>query len=170
MSRERDPLRMPRAGLEMAPLAALVSMPLPGSRTVLQPARLLGESALGAVVVLGIHQALLSALRSEALVRRGVLDRRSQVRIVVASALGAMRQGAAIGLVLGPVLLVLPWLSLPLTVLSVVGVGCASRDLAHAFWDGLSPAQRHDLHRAAYAAGVSLNRLMGGGRNAAMTL
>jgi len=57
---------------------------------------------------------------------------------------------------------VLPWLSLPLGILSVLGVGRASLDLAHAFWDGLSSQQRAELHQAAYRAGVNLNRLLGG--------
>jgi hypothetical protein len=161
MSRDRDPFRMPRAGLEMAPLAGLVSLALPGSRTALHPARLLSEATLGAVVVYGIYQALLSALRSEALVRRGALGRREQLHIISQTAWAAMQQGAATGLILRVVLLVLPWLSLPLALLSVVGVGRASLDLAHAFWDGLNVQQRSELHRAAYAAGVSLNRLMG---------
>ncbi len=161
MSRDRDPFQIPRAGLEVAPLAGLVSLSLPGSPTALSPGRLLSEATLGSVVVYGIYQALLSALRCEALVRRGELDRRAQFRIVCQTAWGAMQQGAAVGLVLSVVLLVLPWLSLPLGVLSVVGVGRASLDLAHAFWDGLSSQQRGELHRAAYAAGVSLNRLLG---------
>lgn len=161
MSRDRDPFQMPRAGLEVAPLAALVSIPLPGRSAALPTGRLLGESTLGAVVVYGVYQALLSALRCEALVRRGELDRRAQVRIVCRSAWAAMQQGAAIGVVLSVVVLVLPWLSLPLAWLSVAGVGRASLDLAHAFWDGLSPLQRRDLHRAAYGAGVSLHRLLG---------
>ncbi len=162
MARERDPFQIPRAGLEMVPLAALVSIPLPGPTVSLHSGRLLSESTLGAVVVYGLYQALLSALRSEVLVRRGEIDRRAQVRIVCQTASAAMQQGAAIGLVLGVVLLVLPWLSLPLGLLSVVGAGCASLDLVHAFWDGLSPQQRRELHRAAYAAGVSLNRLLAG--------
>jgi hypothetical protein len=170
MSRDRDPFQIPRAGLEAAPLAGLVSIPLPGRTVPLPSGRLVAESTLGAVVVYGIYQALLSALRCEALVRRGELDRQAQVRIVSRSAWAAMQQGAAIGVVLSLVVLVLPWLSLPLGLLSVVGVGRASLDLAHAFWDGLSPLQRHDLHRAAYAAGVSLHRLLGGGRLAAGSL
>lgn len=158
---------MPRAGLEMAPLAGLVSIPLPGPPAPLHSGRLLSESTLGAVVVFGIYQALLSALRCEALVRRGELDRRDQLRIVRDTAWTAMQQGAAFGLVLSMLLLVLPWLSVPLGVLSVVGVGRASLDLAHAFWDGLSLQQRAELHRAAYAAGVSLHRLVGGRQVAA---
>lgn len=170
MSRDRDPFQMPRAGLEMAPLAGLVSIRLPGPPAALHSGRLLSESTLGAVVVFGVYQALLSALRSEALVRRGELDRSAQLRIVGDSAWAAMQQGAAIGLVLSLVLLVLPWLSLPLGLLSVVGVGRASLDLAHAFWDGLSPQQRGELHRAAYAAGVSLNRLLAGRQADAVSL
>jgi len=42
----------------------------------------------------------------------------------------------------------------------VVGLGKASLDLFHAFWDGLSPEQRLHLHAAAYDAGVNLNRLV----------
>lgn len=164
MSRDRDPFQIPRAGLEMAPLAGLVSIPLPGAPGGVHSGRLLSESTLGAVVVYGIYQALLSALRSEALVRRGALDRRSQARLVAHTAWTAMQQGAAIGLVLSLVLLVLPWLSLPMGLLSIVGVGRATLDLGHAFWDGLSPLQRNELHRAAYSAGVSLNRLLGGGQ------
>lgn len=164
MSRDRDPFQMPRVGLEMAPLAGLVSIRLPaGPAAALNNGRLLSESTMGAVVVFGVYQALLSALRCEALVRRGALDRRAQLRIVSQTAWAAMQQGAALGLVLSLVLLVLPWLSLPLGLLSVVGVGRASLDLAHAFWDGLSPLQRSELHQAAYAAGVSLHRLLGGG-------
>jgi len=168
MARDRDPLQIPRAGLEIAPLAGLVSIPLPGSPASAPSLRLLSESTLGAVVVFGIYQALLSALRSEALVRRGALDRRAQVRLVCETAWVAMQQGAAVGLTLTLVLLVLPWLSLPLALLGAVGVGRASFDLAHAFWDGLSLQQRNELHRAAYAAGVSLDRLLGGSRLAGM--
>ena len=164
MARERDPFRMPRAGLELTPLAGVVTIPLTGPSPTLPPGRLLSQATLGAVVVFGVYQALLSALRCEALVRRGELGRREQVRIVCDTAWAAMQRGAALGLVLSLVLLALPWLNLPLGVLSVVGVGRASLDLAHAFWDGLSPLQRSELHSAAFAAGVSLQRFLCGGR------
>lgn len=162
MARARDPFQLPRAGLELAPLAALVSIPLPAVGSAGTTGRLLGESTLGAVVIYGVYQALLSGLRSEAMVRRGELDRRRQAQLVLRSSLEAMQAGAAIGLPLGVLVLVLPWLSLPLGLLSVVGVGRASLDLAHAFWDGLSVEQRRELHQAAHAAGVSLHRLVAG--------
>jgi len=55
------------------------------------------------------------------------------------------RQGAAVSLVLAVVLLVFPWLSVPLALLGLVGMGKASLDLFHAFWDGLDEVQRADL-------------------------
>ena len=66
------------------------------------------------------------------------------------------------GLVLSLLVLLCPWLALPLTVMGAVGLGKASLDLFHAFWDGLSTSQQRQLHAAAYEAGVNLNRLLGG--------
>ena len=51
---------------------------------------------------------------------------------------------------------------MPLTVMGAVGLGKASLDLFHAFWDGLSATQQRQLHAAAYEAGVNLHRLLGG--------
>jgi hypothetical protein len=65
-----------------------------------------------------------------------------------------------VGLVLGLVLLVFPWLSLPMTLAGLVGAGKASLDLFHAFWDGLDATQRAELHDAAYRAGMNLGRLV----------
>lgn len=56
-----------------------------------------------------------------------------------------------------------PWLALPLSLVDIAGMGKASMDLFHAFWDGLSPAQRERLHEAAYEAGVQLGGLVNGG-------
>jgi hypothetical protein len=166
MTRERDPFRLPLAGLEIAPLAALLALPLPGRPASPPASRLLVESGLGALVVVGVYQALLSGLRCEALVRRGAMDRSTQLRTVMVSACLAMRDGAALGLVLSVLLLVLPWLAVPLGLVGALGLGRASIDVAHAFWDGLSPSQRRELHQAAFRAGVSLNRLLAGAASA----
>jgi hypothetical protein len=166
MGRDRDPDRIPRAGYELAPIAGLTSLPLGGSPSPLGSARLLGESTLGAVLVYAIYQALLTALRTEAMVRRSQLDRSAQVRLIGSSVWGSMKDGAAVGLALSVLLLIVPWLSMPLAVLGVVGMGKASLDLLHAFWDGLNEQQKAELHEAAYAAGVNLNRLLQGGAQA----
>ena len=161
MTRERDPFRIPRAGVEAAPLAGLASIDL-GSAGSLGSGEFVAESTLGAVAVYAIYQALLSTLRTEAMVRRGEISRREQALLVARTVWRSVQQGAAVGLVLGLLLLVFPWLSLPLTVVGMVGAGKASLDLFHAFWDGLSAEQRAELHEAAYRAGVNLGRLLRG--------
>jgi hypothetical protein len=162
MTRERDPYQIPRAGLEAAPLAGLAGLRVTNPQPGLPTRQLVSEATVAGVIVYATYQALLSGLRSEGLVRRGVLTRTAQVRLILSTVWEAMKEGTAVGLVLSLVLLVCPWLSLPLTVLGAVGFGKASIDLFHAFWDGLSEGQKRQLHAAAYDAGVNLNRLLGG--------
>ncbi|MFM1798487.1 MAG: hypothetical protein RLZZ117_765 [Cyanobacteriota bacterium] len=162
MTRERDPFQIPRAGLEAAPLAGLATLRLGAPRSVLSTRQLVTEATLAGMVVYGVYQALLSGLRSEGLVRRGVLTRSAQARLILATVWEAMKEGTAVGLGLSLIVLVFPWLAMPLTVMGAVGLGKASIDLFHAFWDGLSPSQQGQLHAAAYEAGVNLNRLLGG--------
>lgn len=160
MARELDPFRIPRAGLETVPLAGLATLPLLGGQANLGPRQLISEATLAGVLVYAAYQALLSGLRTEAMVRRGELGRASQVALIGRSVWASMKEGTAVSLVLSLVLLVCPWLAMPMAVLGVVGLGKASLDLFHAFWDGLSPEQRLQLHAAAYEAGVNLNRLI----------
>jgi hypothetical protein len=162
MTRERDPFQIPRAGLEAVPLAGWAALGIGVPGPALPTRQLVTEVTLAGMVVYGVYQALLSGLRSEGLVRRGVLSRPAQARLILATVWEAMKEGTAVGLVLSLVVLVCPWLALPLTVMGAVGLGKASVDLFHAFWDGLSDSQRRQLHAAAYDAGVNLNRLLGG--------
>jgi hypothetical protein len=162
MTRERDPLQIPRAGLEAAPLAGWAVLRIGAPRPSLPTRALVTEATLAGIVVYGVYQALLSGLRSEGLVRRGLLSRPAQARLIFATVWEAMKEGTAVGLVLSLVVLVFPWLALPLTVMGAVGLGKASLDLFHSFWDGLSSSQRRQLHAAAYEAGVNLHRLLGG--------
>ncbi|MDM7954090.1 MAG: hypothetical protein QUV07_12865 [Cyanobium sp. CZS 25K] len=162
MSREHDPFRIPRAGWEVAPLAGLASIDVNGNGGAFSGGEVVAESTLGGVVVHAIHQALLTALRTEALRQRGAIDRATQVRTIALTVWEAGKQGAMVSAVLGVVLLVFPWLGWPLALLGAVGMGKASLDLFHAFWDGLSEAQRAELLAAAHEAGVNLRRLLDG--------
>lgn len=162
MSRERDPYRIPRAGWEIAPTAGLASIDLNGNHGALTGGEFIGESTVGGMLVFAIYQALLTGLRTEAMRKRGEIDRSTQVQAILASVWETTKQGAAVSAVLSVVLLVFPWLGFPLSLIGIVGLGKASIDLVHAFWDGLSEEQRLDLHRAALEAGVSLNQLLGG--------
>ena len=162
MSRERDPYRIPRAGWEIAPTAGLASIDLNGNHGALTGGEFIGESTFGGMIAFAIYQALLTGLRTEAMRKRGEIDRSTQVQAIVASVWETTKQGAAVSAVLSVVLLVFPWLGFPLSLIGMVGLGKASIDLVHAFWDGLSEEQRSDLHRAAFDAGVSLSQLLGG--------
>jgi hypothetical protein len=165
MTRERDPFQIPRAGLEAAPLAGWVGLQVTTPQVGLPTRQLVTEATLAGVLVYAAYQALLTGLRSEGLVRRGALNRTAQVRLILTTVWEAMKEGTAVGLILSLVLLVCPWLSIPLTLMGAVGMGKASLDLFHAFWDGLSEEQKQQLHAAAYDAGVNLNRLLGGSPN-----
>ncbi len=158
MARERNPLRMPGIGPEVLPIAALARFPLPGGRAA--GGRWLAGSTLGGMAVFVAYQVLLTGLRSEALVRRGLIDRPRQLLLIGGTVAVAAREGLAVSLPLGLLLLLLPWLAAPLSVLGIVGVGKASLDLFHAVWDGLDTHQRGRLHQAAHAAGVNLGRLL----------
>lgn len=160
MSRERDPYQVPQAGLEAAPLAGLAGLELSGGPVGLSTRRFLVESTVAGVMVYAAYQALLTGLRSEAMVRRGELGRGAQGRLILRTVWSSVKEGSAVSLALALLLLVCPWLSVPLGVLGVIGVGKASLDLFHAFWDGLSPWQQQQLHEAAYEAGVHLGGLV----------
>ncbi len=162
MARERDPFRIPRTGAEAVPIAAFAAIDLQAGRPPLSGRMFVAESSLGGVVVYAVYQALLTSLRTEALVRRGALGRHEQMGLILSTVGSAVRQGAAVSLVLGLLLLLAPWLALPLSLLGIVGMGKASMDLFHAFWDGLSPGQRVQLHEAAHEAGVRLGGLVRG--------
>jgi len=156
MTRQQDPFRIPQAGLETAPLAGLASLDITTASEGFSSGEFLAESTLGGVVVYAIYQALLTTLRTEALRRRGAITRAVQLQMIANTVWASTKQGAAVSLVLAVVLLVFPWLAGPLSVLGLVGMGKASLDLFHAFWDGLDEVQRAELLAAAMEAGVNL--------------
>ena len=82
MACSRDPFQIPKAGLEIAPVAGLASINVNGSIGPVPAPEIIGESTLCAMVVYAIYQALLTALRTEAMRLRGELDRATQVQLV----------------------------------------------------------------------------------------
>jgi hypothetical protein len=162
MTRDRDPFRIPQAGVEMAPLAGLASIDVNLNGGSLSGREFVAESTLGGVVIYAIYQALLTGLRTEALRKRGSIRRAVQVQMIASTVWESVKQGAAVSLVLAVVLLIFPWLAFPLSLLGLVGMGKASLDLFHAFWDGLDELQRAELLAAAMEAGVNLRRFLNG--------
>lgn len=166
MPRDPESLSIPRAGLEIVPLAALTRIPIPACTAALSRFRLLGESTLGPLVVCATYQTVLTALRTEASVRRGELNRRHQINLVLTSLVQPSRDGMpsgfSLGLSLSLLRLFLPWLSLPLGLWGVVGLGRVSERMFNSFWDGLNPGQKAELRRKAFAAGVNLRYRLDG--------
>ena len=161
MTREHDPFRIPRAGWEVAPLAGLASVDLNHNGGAFSGGEFFSESTVGGVVLYAAYQALLSALRTEALRKRGEINRITQVRLVLSTSLESAKTGVAVGAVLSVVLLVFPWLTTPLAVMGALGSAKASLDLFHAFWDGLDEGQKLQVTIAAHEAGVSLRGFFG---------
>jgi hypothetical protein len=156
MARAHHPRQMPRAGAELLPLAAGWAQPF---ATRAAPLRL-AQTGVTALIVYGAYQVMLSALRSETLRRRGLIDRREQLSLIQGSLLDSLPRGAAFSAGLGLLLLLCPWLAAPLSLLGLVGLGKASLDLFHAVWDGLDGRQQQELLQAAHSAGVNLRRLL----------
>jgi hypothetical protein len=158
MSRSRDPFQIPRAGIEVAPLAGLASVNVNGSVGPVSATEFVSESTLGGVLVYAIYQSLLTALRTEAMRKRGVINRPTQLRLIADTVWESVREGAAVSAVLGVLLLVFPWMAFPLSILGLFGAGKASLDLFDAFWDGLTDQQQQDLKLVAYDAGISFHK------------
>ena len=145
----------------MAPLAGLASVDLNHNGGAFSGGEFFSESTVGGVVLYAAYQALLSALRTEALRKRGEINRITQVRLVLSTSLESAKTGVAVGAVLSVVLLVFPWLTTPLAVMGALGSAKASLDLFHAFWDGLDEGQKLQVTIAANEAGVSLRGFFG---------
>ncbi len=159
VARSKDPFQIPKAGLEIAPVAGLASINVNGSVGAVSAGEFLGESTLGGMLVYAIYQALLTGLRTEAMRRRGQINRATQIQLVAQTVWASVKEGAAVSAVLAVVLLVFPWMAFPLSVLGLVGTGKATIDLFDAFWDGLSDDQRQELRTLAFDAGIALGRM-----------
>jgi hypothetical protein len=159
MARSIDPFQIPKAGLEIAPVAGLASLNVNGSIGPVPAPEFIGESTLGGMVVYAIYQALLTGLRTEAMRRRGELDRATQIQLIAQTVWASVKEGAAVSAVLAFVLLLFPWMASPLSLLGLVGTGKATIDLFDAFWDGLSEDQREELMRRAFDAGIALGQV-----------
>jgi len=110
VARSKDPFHIPKAGLEIAPVAGLASINVNGSVGAVPAGEFLGESTLGGVVVYAIYQALLTGLRTEAMRRRGHINRATQIQLVAQTVWASVKEGAAVSAVLAVVLLVFPWM------------------------------------------------------------
>ena len=63
------------------------------------------------MVIYAIYQALLTGLRTEAMRRRGQINRAIQIQLVAQTVWASVKEGAAVSAVLAVVLLVFPWMA-----------------------------------------------------------
>ena len=82
MARERNPFQIPKEGLEIAPVAGLASINVNGSIGPEPAPEFFGESSLSGMVVYAIYLGMLTGLRTEAIRRRGGMDRGTQFQLV----------------------------------------------------------------------------------------
>jgi hypothetical protein len=166
MPPDSESFSVPRPGLEITPWAALTRIPLPGCTTLFPRLRILGEATLGPLLICAIYQGLLTTLRTEAAVRRGELNRRRQLRLVMGSLLQSHQAGSSsslsVSITMSFLLLLIPSLSLPLTIFGILGIGRISERMFNAFWDGLNSGQKAELRRRAYAAGANFRYRLDG--------
>lgn len=159
VARSKDPFQIPKAGLEIDPVAMLASINVNRSVGAVPTAEFLGEPTLAGMVVYAIYQALLTGLRMEALRRRGQISPAIQIQLFPQTVWASVKEGAAVSAVLAVVLLLFSWMAFPLSVLSLVGTGKATIDLFDAFWDCLSEAQHQELRILASDAGIATVRI-----------
>ncbi len=160
MKRERNPFKIPKAGLEVAAIGTIRSIKSNLNNSNLSNRKVLARSTLSGIAIHSTYQALLAALRTEALFNRGSISRKMQLKMIIQSLYDSAKSGFAISALLGIILLVFPWLNFPISVLSVLGASTASFDLFNAFWDGLDKSQQANLLSASMEAGVNLRRVI----------
>ena len=136
-----DPYQIPKAGVEIAPLAGLASVDIKQECWSCLLYLFVGESTLGGVLVYAIYQALLTGLRTEAMRKRGALDCQTQIRLVAESVWVSAKEGAPVSGVMGVVLLMSHWMAFPPSVLGVSSAGQVTMDLVDVLWDGLTEEQ-----------------------------
>ncbi|MFN9646408.1 MAG: hypothetical protein ACK6BG_15110 [Cyanobacteriota bacterium] len=81
---------------------------------------------------------------------------------LVQTNLAGASSSLSVSLTLSFLLLLIPSLSLPLTVFGILGIGRISEKMFNAFWDGLNSGQKAELRRRAYAAGANFRYRLDG--------
>ncbi|WP_320674499.1 hypothetical protein [Prochlorococcus sp. MIT 1341] len=116
----------------------------------------LKKATLSSVVIYGLYQSLLTGFKTETLRKKGLISRYEQIQILTSSVATSISNGVTTTFLLGVLLLCFPWLSVPFSIVGVVGIGKASIEVFNAFWEGLELNQKEELLKASLEAGVNL--------------
>ena len=101
-------------------------------------------------------------LRTESQRKKGLITKSKQIQIITENLLLSIRRSVAPGLSLSILLLFFPALNTPFSILYLIGIGKASRDIFNTFWNGLTYIERKNLLDASMEAGISLRRFIEG--------
>ena len=162
MGRNQNYRHIPIAGLEIAAIAGLSLIDVNPNGRFFNNTKFVAESTIGGVAFYAIYQGLLTGLKTEALLKKGLINKKTQREILIRTTFNSLKNGASVSVSLGITLIIFPWLTLPISIFGLVGIGKASVDLFNAFWDGLDQLQRAQLLIASKEAGINLRRFIRG--------
>ncbi len=151
-----------KSSADFAPLVGLASLLASPQKRAISTCDFLRRSTIKGVIIYGAYQTLLIGLRTEAMRKKGELNRNEQIKIVTSTLLESVTDSAAMSLSIGLILLFLPWMSIPFSVLGIIGIGQSSIEIFNAFWDGLGAIRRAELLMASKEAGINLRRFLEG--------
>ncbi len=118
------------------------------------------RTTLNGLAVYAIYQTLLTALRTEALFKEGVISRNEQYELIYTNLIKSFQKGTILNLTIGIVVLLLPLPSLPFKIFGLIGVGKASQELLDAFWNCLNQTQKNQLLNYSFKAGINLSKII----------
>ncbi len=165
MTYDQTPLRTSQKAIEAAALACISSIGTNFQISSINRNKLIARSSLRGITIYLIYQTLLTGLRTEASRRKGEINRAQQTHILINSILDAISTGATVSGLIGILLLIFPWLSIPLSLIGLIGVGKASLTIFNVFWSTLETNEKAELLQASREAGISLRMFLNGDEN-----
>ena len=114
------------------------------------------EVTSGGLVTYAIYTAVMTALDTVPAVRSGAITRAEQREIILDRTWEVTKNAVPTVIIIGAVLAICPWLSLPVTVAGFVGGGVMITRLVRAGLDALPEEQREEIRAKAQEVGVDI--------------
>lgn len=114
------------------------------------------EVTSGGLITYAIYTAVMTTLDTVPAVREGRITRAEQREIILDRTWSVTKGAVPTVIILGAVLALCPWLSLPMTLAGVVGGGVMITRLVRAGLDALPSEQREEIKAKAKEVGVEI--------------
>lgn len=151
---------IPASGVEVIPLATLASVDFNGNGMEGGIFEMTAENSVGSVLVVCAYQSILTALKSEAARREGLISRGQQVKLIATTAFESGRSSAFTLIICSALISIFPWLTPAFAILGIVGGSAMGYRVTREFWAALDETQKAELKAAAEKAKVNLSRVM----------